>query len=187
MPASAARLSWHSSLMEKCTATGHIQNMEWRIPASLPISHTCSSGLFQSICHVFRCMRLFVLSQGAFHWALSAFAAVIWIPGLFPHTGIGRGSSSSSKGKKAQETLASRLACLFCFLLLPNLPVCSVAASRYLFVAEALTLESLSFSPLLSPNMAFCRLTANVCPEHASLLKLWVTWGLTLGSQKLKC
>lgn len=88
------------------------------------------------------------------------------------HTSRGRSSSSSSKGKKAQETITSRLPCLFCFLLLPNLAVCSVAASRCLFVVEALTLKaslSLHCCHVTWPSTVF---TANVSPQHASPLKL---------------
>lgn len=125
------------------------------LQASLPMSHTCASGLFQSICHVSRCMRLFTLSQRAFHQALSAFAAVIWTPELFPSHWQRKGQQLILKGEEGtgnsslQTSLPfllsafAQLGCLFCGCQL--LPLCG----------RGFNPESLSFSPLLSPNVAF--------------------------------
>lgn len=170
-------------------------SMEWRIPTSLPISHTCSRHPCLWVTHVpVGYFRVFAMSPDVWdsspsHRGLSTKLS-LHLRLLFGHqscslhTGRGRGSSSSSKGKKAQETLASRLPCLFCFLLLPNLAVCSVAASCCLFVVEALTLKaslSLHCCHLTWPSTVF---TANVSPQHASPLKLWVSWA---ARTKLKC
>lgn len=89
-----------------------------------------------------------------------------------PQTGRRRGSSSSSKGKKAQEALASRLPCVFCFLLLPKSPVCTGAVGHCLFVVEAVILQAFLFLHCCHLACPSTVLTANVAPQHASPLKL---------------
>lgn len=160
LPALAARLSWHKGLMEKCTATIHIQSMKWRIPYSLLDSH---SGLFQNTCRVFRCMRFFTLSQRGFHptqylWPLHDARAI-------SHTQR-KGYQLILRGEKAQKALASRLLGLFTFLFLSKSPVCTLAVSCCVFVVEALTLK-VPLSPCCC-HLAWCpsALGANTSPHR---------------------
>lgn len=149
LPALAARLSWHKVLMEKCTAARHIQSMKWRIPYSLLVSHR---GFFQDTCHVFRCMRFFTLSQRGFHPALSVFLTIPRMPELFP---IGRGKdiNSFSGGQKAQKVLASRLPCLFSFLLFAQVTCLHSGCQLLPLCGGGSNPQSPSFSPLLSLSL----------------------------------
>lgn len=147
LPALAARLSWHKCLMEKCTATRHIQSMKWRIPYSLLDSH---SGLFQNTCHVFRCMRFFTLSQRGFHptqylWPLHDARAI-------SHTQR-KGYQLILRGEKAQKALASRLLGLFTFLFFVQV-TCLYSGCQLLPLCDGgSNPESPSFSLLLSPSL----------------------------------
>lgn len=110
------------------------------------------------------CFRAFTVSSDV--WGSSAshtrvstpLSLQLWLlfgcQSYFAPADRGRGSSSFSDVKKAQEALASRLPCISWFLLVPKLPGRTVATSCCLIVVEALTLKAL-FISFRSPRLAF--------------------------------
>lgn len=153
-----AMVWWKSTTAARC-----FQRVKWRIPASLLVSHTRCSGLFQSICH--RCMNLFTPSQRVFHPAFSAFVAVTCMPEHWQRK-VQQLTLKVEEG--TQEALASRLLCLFCFAQ----ATCLCSGCQPLLVVEALTLKA-PLSPccchLAWPSTS---LTGNIFPQRATPLRL---------------
>lgn len=152
MPALAARLFWHKGLMEKCTATRHIQSMKWRIPYSLLVSH---SGLFQNTCQFFRCMRYFILSQRGFHPTLSVFVTITWCQSYFPYSE--EGLSAHSQRGEGTESPSLQTSRPFLFLVFVQVTCLDSGQQLLPLCGGGSNPESPSFSLLLSPSLVSFR------------------------------